>query len=153
MVPPEMAKLIEQSFAADREREKKRRMETGEVEIELERASDDPPIPDPSFQQELETFGGALGAAGIVYSQRAIALDAVDAHGYPLAEFVIRTLGPPAIGVVTAAVTGWLAGRAGRKVRLKFGDVEAEARTPEEVERLLKLATEFRARIENKGGE
>jgi hypothetical protein len=34
--------------------------------------------------------------------------------------------------------------RFGRKVRLKFGDVEAEARTPEEIEELLKRVSAFR---------
>ncbi len=138
------------SFAKDAALAKKRRMETGALEIELGSASDDLPINDPGFQHELAIFGGALKAAGVVYSQRGIAFDSVDAHGYPLAEFAIQHLGLPAIGIVTAAVTGWFAGRAGRKARLKFGDVEAEARTPEEVEQLLKSAAAFRAQVATK---
>lgn len=50
------------------------------------------------------------------------------------AKVIVPLLGP-ALG---AAVTGWFQGRTGRKLRLKVGDVEIEARTPEEVEQLLK---------------
>ncbi len=154
---PEQQEQVEAMFAAsfarDAALDKKRRVETGELEIELESAPDDPPVNDPGFQQELGTFGGTLRAAGIAYSQGAIAFDSVDAHGYPLAEFVIQYLGPPAIRIVTAAVTGWFAGRAGRKARLKFSDVEAEARTPKEVEQLLKSAAAFRAQVAKEGKE
>ncbi|ARK76173.1 hypothetical protein KDX20_33970 [Burkholderia cenocepacia] len=52
------------------------------------------------------------------------------------AKVIVPLLGP-ALG---AAVTGWFQGRTGRKLRLKVGDVEIEARTPEEVEQLLKQA-------------
>ncbi len=154
---PEQQKQVEAMFATSFARnaalDKKRRLETGELEIELGSAPDDPPPNDPGFQQELATFGGALRAAGIAYSQRAIAFDSVEAHGYHLAEFAIQHLGPPAIGIITAAVTGWFAGRAGRKARLKFGDVEAEARTSEEVEQLLKSAAAFRAQVAKEGKE
>ncbi|WP_322034624.1 hypothetical protein [Burkholderia sp. BCC1970] len=52
------------------------------------------------------------------------------------AKVIVPLLGP-ALG---AAVAGWFQGRTGRKLRLKVGDVEVEARTPEEVEQLLKQA-------------
>lgn len=124
-----------------------------ELEVELGSAPDDPPITDSSFQQELANFDSALKEAGITCSQMHVALHSIDAHGYGLAEFAIEYLGPSAIGIVTAAVTGWFAGRAGRKARLKFGDVEAEARTPEEVEQLLRSAATFHAQVEQQGKE
>ncbi len=141
------------SFARDATLDKQWGMEAGELGIELGSAPDDPPTNDPGFQQELAIFGGMLKAVEITYTQRAIAFDSVDAHGYPLAEFAIQYLDPPAIGIVTAAITGWFAGRAGRKVRLKLGDVEAEARTPEEIEQLLRSAAAFRAQVEKQGKE
>lgn len=49
----------------------------------------------------------------------------------------------PALGGV---LVGWLQGRAGRKVRVKLGDAEAEARTIEDVERLLKLVADYKAK-------
>jgi hypothetical protein len=45
---------------------------------------------------------------------------------------------------LAAVAVAWLHARSGRKVRLKFGDVEAEARTPEEVEQLLDRLACFR---------
>jgi hypothetical protein len=40
-------------------------------------------------------------------------------------------------------VVTWLKRRNGRKARLKIGNIEAEAQTVEEVERLIKQAEEF----------
>ena len=62
----------------------------------------------------------------------------------PLAQ-VVGTLG------VGGILVAWLQGRAGRKVRLKVGDIEAEARTAEEVEKLLLLAKQFRQDQSPKG--
>lgn len=91
---------------------------------------------DPKFQEGLREFSKSLRTAGVTYSQRAMALDSVDALGYPLPEFLVtlsQAIGPT-LGVILVA---WLQGRSGRKVRVKIGDVEAEARTVEEVESLL----------------
>ncbi|WP_244851811.1 hypothetical protein [Caballeronia sp. SL2Y3] len=107
------------------------------VGLRLTRASDDPAVQDPAFQAELRTFSGTLQSAGVSFSQRAMTFDAVDTTGYALAEYVIKELGPAAIGVIGTAVGAWISGRSGRKVRLKVGDIEVEARTVEEVDQLL----------------
>jgi hypothetical protein len=114
-----------------------------QIEIVLRRAPDDPPENAPEFQEELREFSKSLHAAGVTYSQRAMAFDAIDAVGYPLPEFLV-TLGPPIIAAAAALCGGWVQARYGRKVRLKIGDVEAEGRTVEEIESLLKRAAEFR---------
>jgi hypothetical protein len=112
------------------------------IEIRLQRAPDDPKVHDPKFQEELRGLSKALHSARIDYSQRGMAIDAADALGYPLPEFLI-TLGPAAAAL--AALCGaWVQARYGRKVRIKIGDVEAEARTIEEIEQLLKRAQAFR---------
>src|SRR5271170_8078364 len=109
------------------------------IEITLKRAPDDPPANSPEFQKELRQFADALRAADVDFSQRAIAFDAVDATGYPLAEFVVRALAVSALPSLTAIVVALLKAKNGRKVRLKFGSVDATAPSVEEVERLLKL--------------
>jgi hypothetical protein len=111
------------------------------IEIRLQRAPDDPKVPDPKFQEELRGFSKALRTAGIDYSQRAMAFDAADALGYPLPEFLIAL--SPAIAALAALCGAWVQARYGRKVRIKIGDVEAEARTIEEIEQLLKRAQAF----------
>ena len=45
--------------------------------------------------------------------------------------------------VVTAAAGAWLHAKYGRKVRLKIGDIEAEAQSVEEVEKLIARAQEI----------
>lgn len=44
---------------------------------------------------------------------------------------------------VITALAAWFAAQNGRKVRVKIGDFEAEARTVEEVQKLLQQAKEF----------
>jgi len=113
------------------------------VRLTLQRAADDPKVNDPAFQAELSAFSAALGAAGITYSQRGMMFDAVGVPGYPLPDYLL-TLGPPVIAAAAGACGAWVQARFGRKVRLKIGDVEAEGRSVEEIESLLKLAAEFR---------
>jgi hypothetical protein len=46
---------------------------------------------------------------------------------------------------LTACIRAWLHAYYGRKVRLKVGDIEAEAQSVEEVEKLLKLVEQSQA--------
>jgi hypothetical protein len=80
-------------------------------------------------------------------------MDAVDAHGFPLPEFIVamKTLGPPVITALAGYAAAWVQARNGRKVRIRIGEIEAEARTVAEIEKLLKKAAEFQDR-ERKGG-
>ncbi len=125
--------------------EKQRRKERGEIEIILEQAADEPPISDKETQQQLSQFGIGLRTENLHFSQRALALDAVDAHGYPLAEFVLKDLGVPAVTAVATLAGVWINARLGRKVRVKAGEIEAEASTVEEAERLLAIAVKAAA--------
>jgi len=115
-----------------------------EITVHLQRSPDDPRVNQPEFQQELSEFSQSLRAAGVTSSQRAMAFDSIDAVGFPLPEFVI-VLGPAIVTALGVACVAWIQGRNGRKIRLKVGDVEAEARTPEEIDGLLASAVNFRA--------
>lgn len=73
--------------------------------------------------------------------------------GVPLAYSFIDAFGTFAVHHAPEAASilvAWLAGRNGRKVRIKIGDLEAEARTPEELEKILKKAHEIQQRNEPK---
>ena len=148
---PEQQERIAKDMAANRARQaaftRQQRIEAGEFSIDLVRTADDPPENDPEFQKELAQFGAALRDAGVPYSQTAIAFDSVEGHGYPLPEFIIaiKVLAPPAIAALATVAGAWVQARYGRKARLKIGDVEAEARTLEEVESLLQIAKQFQA--------
>lgn len=115
------------------------------VYINLLASADDPAVSDEEYQLELRDFSSALSEAGVTFSQRAMAFDAAHAMGYPLGEYFLSLAGiaAPAIGV---AVGAWIQGRAGRKVKLKVGDIEIEAASQEEVEALLNKALEVKAK-------
>lgn len=115
-----------------------------EIQIDLERAVDDRFSNDPLFQAELQAFGCSLKLASIDHSQGIMLLDSVDTNDIPTGVFFIKTVVPAAIGALSGAVAVWLQGHAGRKVRLKVGDIEVEARTIEEVEQLLQRAKLFK---------
>jgi hypothetical protein len=128
-------------------------MDQGQILLKMRRAPDDPAENDPKFQEELREFSKSLHATGLTFSQRAIAFDSVDAIGHPLAEFVIGRLGLPLIGAVAHVCATWVKARTGRKLRLKIGDVVAEAETVEDIERLMKQAAEFCAANPKRGGK
>jgi hypothetical protein len=61
-----------------------------------------------------------------------------------LTDFLV-TLTPLVIPVLTAGAGAWAQAHFGRKVRLKVGDIEAEASTTEEIERLLARAAALKS--------
>jgi hypothetical protein len=116
-------------------------MEPERVRIILVPAPDDAPERAPEYQAELREFGNALRAEGVAFSQSAITFDSIEGGGYPVGAFAVAAL---VIPYVTKIVVAWLRVRGGRKVRVKVGDTHVEAQTPEDVERLLKAAAEFK---------
>jgi hypothetical protein len=116
-----------------------------ELNLELVPAEADPPMHDPQYQNELHRVEQSLQAQGItVYALVELRKSVGGASNY-VGEFLIplaQTIGP-ALGVVLVA---WLRGRARRKARVKFGGVEAEAATVEEVGQLLQRVAEFQDR-------
>lgn len=112
-------------------------MQQPRFELHLIRAPADAPPFSEEYQAELNLYSRQLGP----HSQVGFAMDAVGAVGGGLGEFIFAN--GPALLTGAAAVAGaYVTGRAGRKVKLKFGSVEIEARNPEEVAALLKLARE-----------
>ena len=89
------------------------------IGIKLLRASDDPEVPSAEFQAELVKFSGVLRDAGVNYTQSAMAFDAADTLGYPLAEYSVRFV-HEVLPIVGTALVAWLHGRAGRKVEVEF---------------------------------
>jgi hypothetical protein len=109
------------------------------VELSLLRAPNDPAPLSEEYQAGLEVVEhdlrkGGLKVTGLAWHP------AGDTH---LGQFLI-TLGPPVVAAVAAIAGGWVQARYGRRVRLKFDDIEAEARTPEEIETLLKRVAHYR---------
>jgi hypothetical protein len=151
----ELARVSAANRATQDALSKRRRMETGELEIELMRGGVDPQVHEPAYQVELQKFKDQLNEAGIQYKQRAIAFDSVDAHGYPIGEFALEFLKTYA-PVISAVLAAWITAKYGRRVRVKFRDIEVEARSAEEVERLvdkLLMVADREHRPKNDGDE
>jgi hypothetical protein len=109
------------------------------IELTLLRAPGDPAQFSDEHQAALELVDRDLRRCGLEVTGFA-AHPAGETH---LGQFLI-TLGPPVVAAVAAIAGAWVQARYGRRVRLKFDDIEAEARTPEEIENLLKRVAQFR---------
>jgi hypothetical protein len=59
---------------------------------------------------------------------------------------LLGLLGPAALSAAATAAVAWLQGRAGRKVRLKVGDTEVEARTVAELKEMIALTRDMQKR-------
>lgn len=119
--------------------------ETERLVLSLIASDADPPVRSREYQRELEQFHDALSGHGVEVSSLVHLEESVNPETLYLGTFTIelvKTLVPLA-GVIGAAVGAWLHARMGRKVRLKIGEIEAEAQTIEEVQELLNRARKF----------
>ncbi|CAE6827181.1 hypothetical protein [Paraburkholderia haematera] len=114
------------------------------LRLTLVRSEDDQAAFSPGYQAELRQFYHLVRADGTRVSAVAFTMDTVGASGGLVGEFVIplaQVIGP----VLGSAAVAWLQGRAGRKLRLKVGDIEVEANTQAEFDALLAKAIAVRA--------
>jgi hypothetical protein len=93
----------------------------------------------PECQAGVAAFFQQLRDTGVIAHPVAFTMDCAGASGGLVGEFVLpfAQIAGPAIGVAVAA---WLQGRAGRKLRLRVGNVEIEAATMHELGQLLDRA-------------
>jgi hypothetical protein len=129
-------------------------MDITELDLTLIPAPNDPPIRSPDYQAELRQFEQGLHSNGLEVSStielREAWIPELISPPY-LGDFTIKLaaiFGP----ILGTAIGAWLQARIGRRVRLRVGPdgFEAEARTIEEVERLLERAKEFQRRNQPK---
>ena len=123
-----------------------------EIRLTLVPAGDDGDRFSEGCQRELRHFYDQLRAAQMKVRPRIFTMDSVGASGGLVGEFVIplaQVIGP----MLGGAAVAWLQGRAGRKLRLKVGDIEVEARTQEEIEQLLRQAKALQASQEGASDE
>lgn len=118
------------------------------LEIDLIPAPNDAEM----FSREYQTVLNEFSRVAKPTSQRAFAMDAIDAVGGPLGEYAFKLAGI-LIPTVTAAVVAYISGRAGRKVKIKFADIEIEASSIEQVDAALKLIEERQERRERLVGD
>jgi hypothetical protein len=120
------------------------------LQLDLLPGPDDPPLNSADFQKSLGNFLNSLQEQGLNPSWRAFTRDTVGGGSTLLGEFFIplaQTLAPAFFTLLGA----WLTARGGRKVRLKIGNIEAEATTVQDVEALLQTATKFQEEKSSEG--
>ena len=118
-------------------------MSSDQIRLTLMPSSDDPDVLGSAYQEELQAFGQQLGELSTIVSRRMYFQDGAEALVRQLGEYAL-TMAPGAFPAFTGLIGAWLQARFGRKVRLKVGDVEAEASTVADVEELLERAKAFR---------
>lgn len=126
--------------------------EAATLRLTLVRSSDDEATFSPGYQAELSQFYQRVRADQIRISAVAFTMDSVGGGGGLMGEFIVplaQVIGP----VLGGAAVAWLQGRAGRKLRLKIGDIEVEARTHEEIDQLLERAQTLQAAHKGKTDE
>jgi hypothetical protein len=108
--------------------------------IKLLPSSGDSELFAPECQAAVRAFFQQLRDAGVIAHPVAFTMDCAGASGCLVGEFVLpfAQVAGPAIGVAVAA---WFQGRAGRKLRLKVGNIEIEAATMQELGQLLDQAS------------
>lgn len=121
----------------------------GKVRFYLLNSSDDAPTFSADGQVVLRGVMAALKENEIEADTPFMTLDSVDAIGGYTGQIAVlaQAFGP----VLTGILGAWLQSKAGRKVRFKDGDIEVEARTVEEVGKLLEMAAERRAKSQPEG--
>ena len=110
-----------------------------QLELILVRGPDDGPLSSKEYQDGLAELAKSLRAQGSKLITRFHDFDAIGAADLLSGEFILKVLAPGAAAVLGA----WLHARYGRKVRLKVGEIEAEAQSVEDVEKLLARVQEI----------
>jgi hypothetical protein len=120
-----------------------------EIKFVLKRSPEDGPQFSREHQASIGEVFTAFSKEGIKIQPRAFAMDAVDAVGGATGEFMAfaKVLGP----AIVAALGGWLAGRNGRKVKIKVGEIEAEANSVKELDEVLERVGKIKHEKKPKG--
>ncbi|MNO80495.1 hypothetical protein D3C76_717040 [compost metagenome] len=116
------------------------------LQLTLNRAPDDAYYFYPEFQAELRQFISLLEKEGVEVSYGEAMFDSATTVGGIVGEFVIPLAGIAGT-VIGAALVAWINGRAGRKVRMKVGDIELEASSPAEIDHLVAQALALKAQL------
>lgn len=118
---------------------------TEKLQLYMIPAKTDPLESSKEYQDSLQQVADALTRNAM---QPSFICDLQESAGAPTESVVLGfTIElAKALGPLATIVAAWLAGRYGRKVRLKIGEIEAEAGTVEEVERLIARAHKVHSR-------
>ena len=126
-------------------------MESGkepEFLLILVRASNEPAINSEGYQAELKAFTDLLRNHGIPVSARMRMMESAGGGGFNLGEFwiAVKDIAPPLI----TGISGYLAGRINRRVKVTIDKLSLEASSVKEVEELLRVVKQYQKKAERK---
>lgn len=111
----------------------------------LKRSASDAGVFSSEFQDQLRE----MAALAKPSAQVAFTMDAIGAGGGGIGEFLF-THGEALLVALLAIGSKWVEGRSGRKIRVKFGDLEIEAGTTSEVEKLMSVYREHQTKLNDR---
>lgn len=116
------------------------------ISLKLIPAPDDPDLKDDDYQRGLANVEDALRSESDTVHASAFVQKSIVGGSWLAGDFVVIA---QALGGAAFTMLGvWLKSKLGRRVKVRVGDIEAEASTPEELERLLERAGAIKKRIE-----
>jgi hypothetical protein len=151
----EIAKIIASWQARQEEDWRQLRGDT-KLQVSLIAASDDATTFSPEYQAELHHFIEQVRAGGGEIQSFGMAMDAVDAQGGTIGEFLIEIARSGVPAALAAAIGAWLHARYGRKVKVKFRKDRVEeisAGTTQEIGEVLKQVAAYLDRQNEPGDD
>jgi len=118
-----------------------------ELQISMIPSPEDPPCRSDDYQSELRNLGLTLRADGL--ELREVGPRSVRAECAPLSGEWRVQLGAALGPILGVPVGSWLQARRGRTVRLTIGEMEADVRTADELESVIKIAKFYQEVAEN----
>jgi len=119
------------------------------LQLRLLKAPDDAAVFGADYQAELRQFKQQMEAAGLAVSPTFAVFDSPGAGGGLTGQFLL-SWAPTVVSIlstVSVVAVTWMNGKAGRKLRLKVGDVELEANSQAEVDHLVAQALALKAQL------
>lgn len=119
------------------------------LQLRLLKAPDDAAVLGADYQAELRQFKQQMEAAGLAVSPTFAVFDSPGAGGGLTGQFLL-SWAPAVVSIlstVSVVAVTWMNGKAGRKLRLKVGDVELEANSQAEVDHLVAQALALKAQL------
>ncbi len=122
------------------------------LQVMLKPAPDDPAAENEEYQRELRDFNESLKNQGVTVSPRLFFRDSIAAHASLLGDFLITLAWtvPPALATI---IVKWIGARSGRKVRVKFGNVDVTAGSAEEVQQILDQVAKLKQTTKRKSDD
>ena len=109
-----------------------------EIEIRLNPGDSDAELRSKFYQNEIAAIVAELNERGILTHARSYSEKSASGATWLLGEFIVPLMA--ASSALWVLLGRWLQAKHGRKIRLKIGDIEAEATSVDDIRKLMEIA-------------